>query len=84
MPGMEVVVVGVVMVIVPLRVVVSAVALVVMVVTVVLVRVWRGLQVLVWMRVHVMVGALLLPRRHHLHHVAHGVHVAVGDGAGMV
>lgn len=59
-----------------------AVALVVMVVLVVLVRVGRSLQVLV--RVHVMMAALLLPRRHHVHHVTHGVHVAVRNGAGVV
>ncbi len=84
--GMEVGIVGVVMGIVSLRVVVStlAVALAVVVMAVVLVRVGRGLQVLVRVWVHVMVGALLLPRWHHLHHVAHGVHVAVGDGTRVV
>lgn len=57
-------IVGVVMGVVSLRVVVStlAVSLAVMMVAVVLVRVWRSLQVLVRVRVHVMVGALLLPR----------------------
>lgn len=61
MPGMKVGIVGVVMGVVSLRVMVStAVALVVVVMAVVLVCMRRGLQVLV--RVHVMVGALLLPR----------------------
>lgn len=62
MPGMEVGIVGVVMGVVSLRVVVTtlAMALAVVVVAMVLVRVRRGLKVLV--RVHVMVGALLLPR----------------------
>lgn len=57
-------IVGVVMGVVSLRVVVStlAVSLAVMMVAVVLVRVWRSLQVLVRVRVHVMVAALLLPR----------------------
>lgn len=64
MPGMEMGIVGVVMGVVSLRVVVStlAVSLAVMMVAVVLVRVWRSLQVLVRVRVHVMVAALLLPR----------------------
>lgn len=60
MPGMEVGVVGVVMGVVWVVVAALPVALAVVVVAVVLVRVGRGLQVLV--RVHVMVGALLLPR----------------------
>lgn len=55
---MEVRIVGVVMGVVSLWMVVSS--LVVMVMGVVLVRVRRGLQVLVWMRVHVMMRALLL------------------------
>lgn len=61
---MEMGIVGVVMGVVSLRVVVStlAVSLAVMMVAVVLVRVWRSLQVLVRVRVHVMVAALLLPR----------------------
>lgn len=85
-PAVEVGIVGVVMGVVSLRVVVPALPgpLVVVVVAVVLVRVRRGLQVLVRVRVHVVVASLLLSRRHHLHHVAHGVHVAVGDGAGVV
>lgn len=85
-PAVEMGIVGVVMGVVSLRVVVPALPgpLVVVVVAVVLVRVRRGLQVLVRVRVHVMVASLLLSRRHHLHHVAHGVHVAVGDGAGVV
>lgn len=66
-PAVEVGVVGIVMGVVSLRVVVSTlpVALTVVVMSVVLVRVGRGLQVLVRVRVrvrvHVMVGALLLP-----------------------
>lgn len=85
-PGVEMGIVGVVMGVVSLRVVVPALPgpLTVVVVAVVLVCVRGGLQVLVRVRVHVMVAALLLPRRHHLHHVAHGVHVAVGDGARVV
>lgn len=85
-PGMEVGIVGVEMGVVSLGVVVSTlpVALTVVVMAVVLVRMGRGLQVLVRVRVHVMVGPLLLPRWHHLHHVAHGVHVAVSDGTGVV
>lgn len=83
---MEMGIVGVVVVVVSLRVVVPALpgALAVVVVAVVLVRVGWSLQVLVWVRVHVVVAALLLPRGHHLHHVAHGVHVAVGDGTRVV
>lgn len=85
-PSVEMGIVGVVMGVVSLRVVVPALpgALIVVVVSVVLVRVGGGLQVLVRVRVHVVVAALLLSRRHHLHHVAHGVHVAVGDGARVV
>lgn len=86
-PGMEVGIVGVVMGVVSLRVMVSTLAValaVVVVVAVVLVGVGRCLQVLVRVWVHVMVGALVLPRWHHLHHVAHGVHVAVCDGTRMV
>lgn len=85
-PGVEVRVVGVVMGVVSLRVVVPTlpVALAVVVMDMVLIRVGRGLQVLVRMWVHVMVGALLLPWWHHLHHVAHGVHVAIGDGTRVV
>lgn len=62
-PAVEMGIVGVVMGVVPLRVVVPALPrpLIVVVVAVVLVCVWRGLQVLVWVRVHVMVAALLLP-----------------------
>lgn len=79
-------IVGVVVGVVSLRVVVCGlpVALVVVVMAVVLVRMGRSLQVLVRVRVHVMVVALLLPRWHHLHHVAHGVHVPVGDGSRVV
>lgn len=63
-PGMEVGIVGVEMGVVSLRVVVSTlpVALTVVVMAVVLVRMGRGLQVLVRVRVHVMVAPLLLPR----------------------
>lgn len=59
---MEMGIVGVVVVVVSLRVVVPALpgALTVVVVAVVLVRVGWSLQVLVWVRVHVMVAALLL------------------------
>lgn len=62
-PGMEVGIVGVVMGVVSLRVMVSTlpVCLIVVVMAVVLVRVGRGLQVLVRVRVHMMVGALFLP-----------------------
>lgn len=61
---MEMGIVGVVVVVVSLRVVVPALpgALAVVVVAVVLVRVGWSLQVLVWVRVHVVVAALLLPR----------------------
>lgn len=61
-PAVEMGIVGVVMGVVTLRVVVSALPrpLIVVMVAVVLVCVWRGLQVLVWVRVHVMVAALLL------------------------
>lgn len=61
---MEMGIVGVVVVVVSLRVVVPALpgALTVVVVAVVLVRVGWSLQVLVWVRVHVVVAALLLPR----------------------
>lgn len=85
-PGQKVRIVGVVMRVVSLWVVVCAlpVALAVVVVSVVLVRVGRCLEVLVRVRVHVMMVALLLPCWHHLHHVAHGVHVAVGDGTRVV
>lgn len=63
-PAMEMGIVGVVVGVVSLWVVVPTLAgaLIVMVVAVVLVRVWRSLQVLVWVRVHVMVAALLLSR----------------------
>lgn len=60
-PAVEMGIVGVVMGVVSLRVVVPALPrpLIVVVVAVVLVCVWRGLQVLVWVRVHVMVAMLL-------------------------
>lgn len=63
-PAVEVRIVGVVMGVVSLGVVVSPLpmALTVVVMAVVLVRVGRSLQVLVLVRVHVMVGALLLSR----------------------
>lgn len=72
-----------------LAVALAVVVVVVVTLAVVLVGVGRSLQVLVLVRVHVVVvggggGAGLLPRRHHLHHVTHGVHVAVGDGARVV
>lgn len=62
-PAVEMGIVGVVMRVVSLRVVVPALPrpLIVVVVAVVLVCVWRRLQVLVWVRMHVMVAALLLP-----------------------
>lgn len=60
-PAVEMGIVGVVMGVVSLWVVVPALPrpLIVVVVAVVLVCVWRGLQVLVWVRVHVMVAMLL-------------------------